>query len=100
MKIKIEDIMFWILILAAIAVILWLLNSSPTSESALISIGLFIISSEIFLWKKYFEVDKKMVVSFIKIKNDLGNMKNDLNNLKKGQEEMNNKLSNIENILK
>ena len=93
MKIEIDDMMFWALILAAIAVILWLLHGSPTSESALISIGLFVISSEIFLWKKYFQLDKNAAVSFIKLKNDL-------NNLKKGQEETNNRLDNIEKLLK
>ena len=89
MKIKIEDIIFWILIIAAISIIIWLLNGSPTTESALVSIGLFIISCDIFLWKKYFELDKNAAVSFTKLKNDLYN-------LKKGQEETNNKLNNIE----
>jgi len=70
---KIDDIVFWILILAAIGVIVWLLSGSPTTESALVAIGLFIISSEIFLWKKYFEIDKNVTVSFVKLRSDINN---------------------------
>jgi len=93
MQSKIDDIAFWILILAAIAIILWLASGSPTTESALITIGLFIISSEIFLWKKYFGMDKNVAVSFTKLKNNL-------NNLSQGQERIENRLNNIENLLK
>ena len=93
MKFKPEDIAFWILILAAIFVILWLLRGSPTLESSIITIGLFIISSELMLWKKYFEVDKNTAVSFAKFKKDMSN-------LTKGQEEINNKLNNIQELIK
>ncbi len=93
MKTKMEDIVFWILILAAIGIILWLLSGSPTTESALVAIGLFIISSEIFLWKKYFAMDKNAAVSFTRLKNDLSN-------LTIGQKAMNDKLNNIEKLLK
>ena len=82
MKFKAEDIVFWILILAAIAVILWLLKGSPTLESALITIGLFIISSELMLWKKYFTLDKNAAVSFTKLRNDMSNINNKLENIK------------------
>jgi len=83
MKLKIEDIVFWILILATVAVILWLLKGSPTLENAVITIGLFIISSELMLWKKYFEIDKNTAVSFMRLKNDISNISKKLDGIEK-----------------
>ena len=86
MRIKIDDVVFWILIFAAFVVILWLLSGSPTTESALIAIGLFIMSSVVFLYKKYFEMDKNATIGFMRVKNDL--------------EKINDKLVNIEKLIK
>ena len=93
MRLKAEDIAFWILILSAIFVILWLLKGSPTLNSAIISIGIFIIGSELMLWKNHFKIDKNTTVSFIKLKNDISNINKNIN-------EINNKLNNIERLIK
>lgn len=97
MKLKAEDIAFWIFTLAALGVILWLLHGSPTLENALISIGVLIISSEFMLWKKYFEVDKKTALGFAQVKSDLDGIKKDLNH---GQQDLKDYLLRIENSLK
>ncbi len=80
---RLEDIVFWVLILAAITVILWLLKGSPTLENAIITIGLFIISSELMLWRKHFEMDKSAAVSFIRLKNDITGIKDKLDDIER-----------------
>ena len=88
MGFNIDDIIFWMLIIAALAVILWVLHGSPTAESALVSIGIFFLSSELFLWRKYFDLDKKIAVNFIDIKSDIKEIRNNLNNLEKTDEKI------------
>jgi len=88
--VKVDDVVFWILLLSAAGVLLWLLKGSPTLESTIIMVGLFIISSEIMLWRKYFEVDKNTAVGFEKVKNDLDKRFN----------EVNGKLDKIESLIK
>ena len=97
MKLKAEDIVFFISIGLALFVLLWLLHGSPMLDNALISIGTFIITSEVLLWRKYFEMDRNMMVGFYKVKNDFDklNYKLDveLKYIKDG-------LVNIENMIK
>ncbi|MBI2664045.1 hypothetical protein HYX10_01745 [Candidatus Woesearchaeota archaeon] len=100
MKFKADDIVIWVLLLASVAILLWLLKGSPTLESALLTIGLFIISSEFLLWRKYFDVGKNTAVAFVKIKNDIGNVRNDISNLITGQREMGKKLNKIEKLIR
>lgn len=83
MRFTVNDVAFWIFILAAFAVILWLLSGSPTLESSLIAIGVFIMSSIIFLYRKYFEMDKSTTIGFMKVKNDLDHIKNKLNSIER-----------------
>lgn len=78
MGIKIEDIMFWIIILLIIATALWLLSGSPGETDALISIALFVAASELLIWKKLFSIDKRTAISFEKVKSDLKYIKNKL----------------------
>ncbi len=78
-RLKIEDIMFWILIAAIVAIAIWLLSGSPDLENALITIGLFIIGSEILLWRKLFSIDKNTAVGFVKVNSDLKEIKNLIN---------------------
>ncbi len=86
---KIEDILFWLLMIVVIVITLWLLfGKSPTLESSLIQISLFIVASEILLWKTIFRIDKRTTVGFTKIKNNLNAIKQDISIIKK----------NIENI--
>lgn len=75
MKLSAVDVVFWIIIAALIAVALWYLKGSPTLVGALISIALFTATSEILLWKKIYELDKKSAIRYVKTKNDLDKIK-------------------------
>ena len=77
-KMKIEDVVFWVIISLIIATALWLLSGSPPEANALVSIALFVAASEILIWRKLFDVDKKNAVGFEKVKNDLEYIKNKL----------------------
>ncbi len=70
---KIEDIIFWLLITAIVGVALWLLSGSPPETSALIAIAVFVAASEILIWKNLFKIDKKTAIGFEKIKNNINN---------------------------
>lgn len=67
-KISIEDILFWIFIAIAIGTALWLLHGSPPESSAIITIAITFAGSELLLWRKLFEIDKKTTLGFMKIK--------------------------------
>ena len=89
-KIKPLDIIFWILILAAVGMAIWLVIGSPTLETGLLIIVIFIASSEILLWKTLFNIDKKTAIGFERVKNNFNIKFNELNT----------KLENIENLIK
>lgn len=86
MKLKPEDIMFWILIMLIVGVAIWKLVGSPTDTATLIAVILFFASSELLIWRKMFEIEKKTAVSFIKIGNEL---KEDIHNLDMKIEKLN-----------
>jgi len=95
-KIKIENIVFWILIFATIAVILWKLFGSPSDIATVITIGTFIMSSEIMLWKNFFKLDKKTSLGFIRVKHDMErNHLETTNKLNLMENNINNKLDKI-----
>ncbi len=100
MKLKIDDVAFWILILAAFIILLWLLRDSPTIESVLVAVGLFIMSSIIFLYRKYFEIDKNTAVGFMKVKSDFKEVKSRLDVMGGKLTNITNKLSDIEKFIK
>lgn len=52
-------------------------------------VGTFLLTSEIFTWKKIFSIENKTVIGFMKVKHDLELMENKIMN----------KLNNIENKL-
>ncbi len=91
--IKIEDILFWILIITIVGIAIWLLFGSPTLETALISLTLFVAGSELLIWRKIFSVDKNTAVGFAKVKGDLKIVKYDLGIIK-------NELKDIKNLIK
>ena len=68
MKIRIEDIGFWIIIALIITVAIWKLIGSPTDTASIISIALFVAGSEILIWKTLFKIDKKTTIGFMKIR--------------------------------
>jgi len=81
MKIRMEDIIFWVLITLIVGIAIWKMIGSPTDTTALISITLFIAGSEILLWKAFFSIDKKTAVGFMKLKNDIDNKHNELKSM-------------------
>ncbi len=79
MKIKLEDIMFWILIVLIIGVAIWLLSGSLTDTSAIVAVAVFLTPSEILIWKNIFKMDRKTSVGFEKVKSGIKILKKDLN---------------------
>ncbi len=86
MKLKLEDIIFWLLIIAIIAVALWLLSGSPPETNALIAVAVFVAASEILIWKNLFKIDKKTAIGFERMKRNIENkfskIHNELNEIK------------------
>ncbi len=80
MKLKIQDIIFWIFISIIIGTSLWLLHGSPTEENAIISIGLAVAGSELLIWRYIFSLDKKTCIGFLKVKPDIEDLKTEINN--------------------
>lgn len=103
-RIKAEDIMFWILVILVVGLAIWKLVGSPTDTAALISFALFIIGSEVLIWKSIFSIDKKTSIGFTNMKNDMSNIKSEVSYLKNKIEEinlnLNEKLNNIEILVK
>ncbi|MBU3912529.1 MAG: hypothetical protein KKB21_02110 [Nanoarchaeota archaeon] len=89
-RITAGDIAFWILIALVVCIAVWKMVGSPTDTAALISVSLFIIGSEILLWKTLFSIDKKVACGFIKMKYDMDNKFNQINN----------KLESIDNLIR
>ena len=78
-KMKIEDIVFWVIISLIIATALWLLSGSPPEANALVSIALFVAASELLIWKALFSTDKKTAIGFEKVRTEIQILKKDLN---------------------
>lgn len=81
MKLKIEDILLWIIIALLILLAIWKLIGSPTDTASLIAIALFVAGSEILLWKSIFSTDKKISIGFIKIRNDIKSLNDKIGNI-------------------
>ncbi|OGJ15409.1 hypothetical protein A3K73_05910 [Candidatus Pacearchaeota archaeon RBG_13_36_9] len=101
MKIKPEDILFWILIALIVGLAIWKLVGSPTDTASLISLALFVAGSEILIWKTIFKIDKKTSVGFIKLRNDIDKRFTQMDNsFEKNNQMILNKLENIEDKLR
>lgn len=73
--IKIQDLLFWIIMGLIIGLAIWLVSGSPTIESGLVSLALFVVASEILLWKALFKMDKNTSIGFFKVKKEIQVMK-------------------------
>ena len=84
-KVKIENIVFWILIIIIIAIIIWKLFGSPTDLATYLSIFSIMTALIISIWKgiynleiklnnKITRLDRKTSMSFMRLKNDLDNI--------------------------
>ncbi|MBS3099170.1 hypothetical protein J4462_03080 [Candidatus Pacearchaeota archaeon] len=99
MAIKIDDVVFWLLIAAIVGIALWLLSGSPPEISAIISLALFVGASEILLWNSLFSLDKKTSIGFMKVRNDLNIIKMDLSDITKNVNQIHTKLESIQNLI-
>ena len=104
MAIKIEDIIFWLLILAVIALAIWKLVGSPTDTAALIAIALFLVSAIVDTRKKVHYMDKKTEAGFVKIKKDLEIIKikidHKFDNMDNRFNDINKRLNGLEALIK
>jgi len=69
---KIENILFWLLIMASIFIIIWSLSGSPTIENAIFSLLTFSLSQIILLWKEFYKFKSFTVTKLDKIERDVG----------------------------
>ncbi len=77
---RIEDIIFWILISAVIGVAIWIMLGSPPLENGVLMMVIFIATSEILIWRYMFSLDKKTAVSFVKLRTEMNNRFNTIDN--------------------
>ena len=89
MKIKIERILFWLLIALLIGLAIWKLFGSPTDTASIIAVALFAAGSEILIWRALFNIDKKTSMGFMRLSNDMNNKFSRITN----------KLENIERMI-
>ncbi|MBS3088484.1 hypothetical protein J4402_01760 [Candidatus Pacearchaeota archaeon] len=80
-KIKLSDVIFWLIIIAIVAIAIWKLFGSPTDTSSIIAIALFVAGSELIIWKYVFNLEKKTAVSFTKLKYEINKRFDTLENL-------------------
>ena len=80
MAVKIEDALFWILIAMIVGLAIWKLFGSPTDTAALVSITLFVATSEGLIWRILAKNDKKTCVGFERIKGEFKMVKKDIDN--------------------
>ena len=79
---KAGDIVFWLIIAALIGLAFWLFRGSPTTESAIVSVAVFVATSEMILWRRTFTMDKNTAVSFARLKNDITHVRSDVQIIK------------------
>lgn len=99
MRIQFVDIVFWLLIAAIVGIALWLLHGSPPVDNALITVAMFVATSEMMLWRKLFSLDKKTAVSFTRMGNDISNIKNDIHTIKSDVHAIKNEVGDIRKIM-
>ena len=99
--VRVEDIVFWILITSIIGISIWLAFGSPLFESSLIAIMIFVATSEILLWKTLFSFDiknadrihtieNKTSLGFEKVRSDIRDVNTKLSNIEKDISEIKN----------
>lgn len=79
--IKFDDVVFWLIMAAVVAIAIWKLFGSPTDTATLITIIIFFATSELIIWKKIFAMEKNTAVSFVRMKSDIANKHIELKNL-------------------
>ena len=79
-RIKFVDVMFWIVVLMTLFVILWKLHGSPSDFATIVSLGIFLLTSEILTWKKIYSIEKETSLGFMRVKHDLDKFRIEVNN--------------------
>ncbi len=97
MEIKIEDIVFWIAIIAIIGLIIWKLFGSPTDLATIITVASLLAMGELSLLKKIYTIERKVAVGFMKVSSDINLIRNDI---KHHLEYINERFDNLENLIK
>ncbi len=89
--------MFWIVVLLTLLVILWKLNGSPSDFATIVSVGIFLLTTEILTWKKIFSIEKDTFIGFMKVKHDIDKFRIEINSR---FDNIENKLNEIFNIIR
>lgn len=97
MEIKIEDIIFWIVIIAIIGLIIWKLFGSPTDLATIITIASLLAMGELSLLKKVYNLERKVAVGFTRVSLDMNLIRNDI---KHHLNYINKRFDNLENLIK
>ena len=79
-RITFDDILFWILIALMVGVAIWKLVGSPTDTAVLISVILFVATSEILIWKAIFKIDNNVKMGFMKVRHEMNERFSEVDN--------------------
>src|SRR3989338_1346743 len=93
----VDHVLFWILILAIIATVIWLAFGSPEFEKSLLMIMIFVAGSELLLWRTLFAIDKKSSIGFERVRPDFKQVNSRLDVMGNGISGIKSKLINIKN---
>ena len=77
-----EDIIILTSIFLLMFVAVWSFYGLPTKTSVLIYLGIFLVASNILLWRRIFIMDKNTAVSFVKANYDIADIKREQNFMK------------------
>ncbi len=94
---KIEDIIFWIAIIAIIGIIMWKLFGSPTDMATSVSVASLLVMSELALWRELYSIEGKVAVGFVKVRGDINLIRDDI---KHHIKYINQRFDNLENLIK
>ena len=72
-----ENIISIVSVLLLITVAVWSFYRLSTKTSAILYLGIFLVISNILLWRRVFIMDKNTAVSFEKLKHDVARFKKD-----------------------
>jgi|SRR3989344_9596943 len=97
MTIKIEDIIFWIVIIAVIGLLVWKLFGSPTDLATITTVASLLAMGELSLLKRIYNLEKRVAVGFTKVKSEINLIRNDI---KHHSSYMDERFDNLEKLIK
>ncbi|MEK6872235.1 MAG: hypothetical protein AABX16_05000 [Nanoarchaeota archaeon] len=81
-KIRIEDILFLMIILATTAIIIRKLFGCLSYFATLITLETFLITSKVIIWIYVFTIDKNTSMEFMKVKNSFLTVKHEMEKIR------------------